>query len=180
MSSQCSSFRSSRNYCKNVKTGLRAALSALRPSRPKQRLLLRRTTHSLPMLAQRQLRSVSRRVSAANRLKQRQRPRQRKKHSVLSPAAKSRSKLYVLRSFPNCVPKSDRTPSTWLRNCSVVNSLIPLSSHRPLITSCPSSTLWHRPESRQLGRQLAANRWHTLLSRCILIWQLKLVSQCPL
>src|SRR5699024_1677702 len=95
--------------------------------------------YSLPMLAQRQLRSVSRRVSAASRLKQRQRPRQRKKHSVLSPAAKSSSKLPVLRSFPNCVPKSDRTPSTWLRNCSVVNSLSPLSSHRPLITSCPSS-----------------------------------------
>src|SRR5699024_6627191 len=98
------------------------------------------------MLAQKQLKSVSRRVSAASRLKQRQRPRQRKKHAVSSQVAKSSLKLPAHRLFPNCVPISDRTPSTWLRSCSAVNSLSPPSSLQPLITSCPSSTLWHRPE----------------------------------
>ena len=59
-------------------------------------------------------------------------------------------RLPARRLLLSCVPKWARTPSTWRRRFWAASFPTPLRSPPPLMASCPSSTLWHRPESSQL------------------------------
>ena len=122
----------------------------LRVSRPRQRQRWRSTTPSLPMPALKPPRSASRHASVASRSRQKLEHRPRKRHSASSPPARSSWPLPALRWSATCATTLDRTPSTWQRSCWVASCPIPRSSRRRSTTSCPSSTTWHRPESRDL------------------------------